>query len=428
MGSRAYQCLHVARDGQQFLTGRIDKIEVRNGDFMKVVQINSVCESGSTGKICVAISELLTAQGIENYIFHTSPKCHYPTGKQYMSLLEVKIQAFKAKMFGKYGFQSKGPTRRLIRSMEKIEPDIVQLHNLHGHNIHLGMLFSYFKRKRMKIFWTFHDCWAFTSYCMYFDMIHCDRWVTGCQKCPLCKKYTWFFDRSKWLYKTKRELFSGLDLNIITPSQWLANLVKKSFLKEYPVTVIHNGVDLKVFTPRISNFRERYGISSNKIILLGVANRWEQRKGLDVFIRLAERLDANKFQIVLVGTDHIVDEKLPPCIISIHRTADQHELSEIYSTADFFINPTREDNFPTVNIESLACGTPVITFDTGGCPEAVTEDCGIVIQKGNFNILYNILNRENDFVFSQNDCLNRSLFFDQDKKFKEYVDLYCASK
>lgn len=394
---------------------------------MKVVQINSVCKSGSTGKICISISKLLTSYGIENYIFHVEDECQYSLGKQYMSSFQVKVQAIKAKFFGNYGFQSKNATYKLIKELEKITPDIVQLHNLHGHNVHLGVLFSYLKEKKIKTFWTFHDCFAFVSYCMYFDMAKCDKWKNGCRQCPQRKKYSWFVDRSSSLYKKKKELFSGLDLTIITPSQWLSGLVKQSFLGDYPVKIIHNGIDLSLFSPRKSNFREKYGISSQQKVLLGIANKWEKRKGLDVFLHLVERLDKEKYKIVLVGTNDKIDMQLPSEIISIHRTVNQHELAEIYSAADYFVNPTREDNFPTVNLESIACGTPVITFNTGGSPEALSETSGIVIEQDDFNELCKVIESENDFLTKEN-CLERATHFNQDDKYKEYIDLYRLSR
>lgn len=392
---------------------------------MKVVQINSVCGSGSTGKICVSISELLTSKGIENYVLHATDGCQYGLGEQYMSSSQVKIQALKAKVFGNYGFQSKAATKRLLAKLEEISPDIVQLHNLHGHNVHLGMLFSYLKEKKIRTFWTFHDCFAFTAYCMYFDMAHCDKWITGCKNCPQRKKYSWFLDRSKELYESKRALLSGLDLTIITPSQWLADLTKKSFLKDCPVKVIHNGIDLSLFAPQKSGFREKHGISEDKVILLGVANKWEARKGLDVFLRLAESLDENKYQIVLVGTNDEVDKQLPLNVISIHRTANQQELADIYSAADYFVNPTREDNFPTVNIEALACGTPVLTFGTGGSPESIDESCGRVINQNCFEALVStILELSEGKPINTSACVQRAHLFDSESKFVEYINLY----
>lgn len=392
---------------------------------MKVAQINSVCGSGSTGKICVAISRLLTEHGIDNAIFYVQGNSDYPLGEKYMGSCGVKWQALKAKVCGTYGFQSKRATLRLIKALDRFAPDIVQLHNLHGHNVHLGMFFSYLKEKKIKVFWTFHDCWAFTGYCMYFDMAGCDRWITGCENCPQRKRYSWFFDRSRWLFEKKKALFSDIDMTVITPSQWLAELVKKSFLGNYPVKVIYNGIDLNIFYPRESNFREKYGIPKGKTVLLGVANKWEKRKGLDVFIRLAQQLDRGKYQIVLVGTNDAVDKRLPDNIISVHRTANQTELAEIYSAADCFINPTREEVLGLVNIESLACGTPVITFNSGGSPECVDATCGSVVACDDIDALEAEITRiAEEKPFTMESCLLRAKQFDQNERFKECIDLY----
>lgn len=392
---------------------------------MKVAQINSVCGSGSTGKISVAISKLLTEQGIDNVIFYVQGNSDYQFGEKYMYSDEVKWQALKAKVCGTYGFQTKRATHRLIKALDEFNPDMVQLHNLHGHNAHLGLLFSYLKERKIKIFWTFHDCWAFTGYCMYFDAAACDQWHINCKKCPQRKKYSWFFDRSSWLYKKKRTLLSGLDMTIITPSQWLAELVKKSFLANYPIRVIHNGIDLNVFYPRESNFREKYSIPDDKMILLGVANKWEKRKGLDVFVELAQRLDAKRYQIVLVGTNKSVDKQLPQNIISIHHTANQEELAEVYSAADIFVNPTREENYPSVNMEAIACGTPVLTFRTGGSPEILDDACGCVVEKDDIDGLEKEVIRICKMKpYSVESCMERAKHFDKNTKFQEYIKLY----
>lgn len=391
---------------------------------MKIVQINSVCGSGSTGKICVAISKLLTAKGIENHILYAVGNSDYPLGKRYMSLLEVKYHALMAKLFGNYGFRSKTATKRLIRELGRLSPDIVHLHNLHSHNVHLGMLFRYLKEKKIKIFWTFHDCWAFTGYCMYYDMAGCDRWKTGCRNCPQRKHYSWLFDRSEYLFNQKKALFSGLDLTIITPSQWLADQVKQSFLRDYPVKVIHNGIDLSVFKDRESDFRKRYHLE-DKFVILGVAMGWEKRKGLDVFVELANRLDS-RFQIVLVGTNDKIDKQLPESIISIQRTQNQAELAEIYSAADVFVNPTREEVLGLTNIEALACGTPVITFDSGGSPECVDETCGWVVAKDNLVTLKEKVEflLEHNQYFTERTCVQHAQLFDAAQKFNEYVESY----
>lgn len=391
---------------------------------MKIVQINSTCGSGSTGKICVAVSELLTAKDVENFVFYAVGNSTYPLGKRYMSAWDIKWQTLKSRVFGTYGFQTKNATKRLLKELEQISPDIVHLHNLHSHNVHLGMLFSWLKEKKIKVFWTFHDCWAFTGYCPHYDMIGCEKWKNdGCHKCPQKNRFSWFFDQSFYLFEQKKRLFSELDLTIITPSHWLAGQVKQSFLKKCDIKVIHNGIDLSIFYPRKSNFREKYQLR-DKYVVLGVAFDWGVRKGLDVFIKLAKMLD-NRFQIVLVGTNDKVDQQLPPNIISIHRTQNQAELAEIYTAADIFVNPTREENFPTVHMEALACGTPILTFDTGGCKEVLVKKCGMVVPRDDIQSLYNgIVAAYTESPFSRQRCVERAAEYNERDKFKEYIGLY----
>jgi len=392
---------------------------------MKIVQLNTICGSGSTGKICVTISEMLTEQGIENYIYYSSGNSNYYLGRRYMSSYERKLQALKTRILGNFGFNSKTATKRLIKELDKISPDIIHLHNLHGYNIHLGAFFTYLKKKKLKIIWTFHDCWSFTGYCSHYDMIGCDKWKNGgCHNCPLKSKTSWFFDRSRYLYNKKKSLFTNLDMQIITPSQWLADQVKQSFLSEYNVKVINNGIDLSIFCPKESDFRQKHGIE-DKFILIGVAHIWCKQKGLDVFIELSKRLD-ERFAIVLVGTDDKIDKQLPNNIISIHRTNNQEELAEIYTAADVFVNPTREENFPTVNMEAIACGTPVLTFRTGGSPEIIDEHTGFVVERDDEEALYKaIIEIEQNRPFSKDNCVEHAKKFNQQNKYSEYIDLLC---
>lgn len=392
---------------------------------MKTVQINATCGAGSTGKICSAVASLLDHNNVENYIFYSSGKSSDPHGKKYLSKWNVKRQALCSRVFGNYGFNTLFATKRLLKKLDEISPDIVHLHNLHGHNVNLTLLFRYFKKHpEIKIFWTFHDCWAFTGYCTNFIVEKCDKWINGCRDCPQRRRYSWFFDRSSTLYNRKKELFTGLDLTVITPSDWLAELVKQSFLKDYPVKVINNGIDLSVFQPTKSDFREKHNISHEKFIILGVAFDWEFRKGLDVFIELADKLPED-YQIVLVGTNKDVDRQLPNNIISIHRTKNQNELAEIYTAADLFVNPTREENYPTVNMEAIACGTPVLTFRTGGSPEIIDDNCGCVVECDDIKLLINyIIEIKNSNRFDVAGCLERAETFDANNRFAEYIKLY----
>lgn len=394
---------------------------------MKLVQINNVCGIGSTGKICVGISRILNAQGAENYILYSSGTTEYPQAIKCTEKFP-KLQALRSRILGNYGFNSLQTTKQIIVELERIQPDIVHLHNLHAHNCNMEMLMDYFKEKKTKLIWTFHDCWAFTAYCPHFVMAKCEKWKTGCCNCIQAKSFSWFIDRSAWLYNKKKEVFSGLDLTIVTPSKWLASLLKESFFRNYPVKVIHNGIDTDIFQPRTSAFRKKHHITEEKFIILGVAIQWVPRKGADVFIRLAKRLDPEKFQIVLVGTDNQVDKLLPENVISIHRTSNQAELAEIYSAADLFVNPTREEVLGLVNIEALACGTPVITFRTGGSPECIDEHTGMIVDCDDEEALYRaILKIETERPFSAEACRIRAQQFSEKEKYIEYYKLYAQA-
>lgn len=390
---------------------------------MKIVQINTSCGVGSTGKICVGISQVLTNNNIENYILYSSKSNGYDLGIKCSNDMYIKCQAIKSRLFGNYGFNSKKSTRKIIEKLDEIKPDIVHIHNIHGHDCNLEMLFMYLKNNPIKVIWTFHDCWAFTGYCTYFDMVKCNKWKNYCERCSQRKKYSWIYDNSKKIFEKKRQMFNGIDLTIVTPSKWLADLVKQSFLKYCQVRVINNGIDLNVFKPYNSDFREKYELFGKKIIL-GIAFGWDKRKGLDVFIKLAQRLQEG-YVIVLVGTDYTIDKQLPSNIISVHRTQNQLELAKIYSSADVFVNPTREENYPTVNIEALACGTPVITFDTGGSPEIIDNTCGSVVKCDNIEELEKeIIRLCSNINYSVEACLNRAKEFDKNERFKEYLELY----
>ncbi len=391
---------------------------------MKIVQINAVCGKGSTGKICVDISKLLTENGIENYILYSLGKSDYPLGIKFTDEKYLKIQALKAKLFGNYGFNSVKSTKNLIRELEKISPDIVHMHNIHSNDINLEILFDYFRRTKIKLYWSFHDCWAFTGYCPHFEMVGCDNWKSLCHSCPLSKRYSWFFDKSKSVYLRKKAIFEGVDLTVITPTNWLTNVVKESFLKNVDCKLLRYGLDLDLFAPVESDFRERYNLQDKKIVL-GVSFGWGYKKGLDVFIKLAGMLPAD-YQIILVGTNDDVDKQLPSNVISIHRTNNQRELIEIYTAADVFVNTTREETFGLVNTEALACGTPVITFKSGGSPEAIDESCGVVVEKDDIECMKKeIIRICEEKPYSKEACRARVVEnFEKNANYQKYLDVY----
>lgn len=396
---------------------------------MIVAQINAY-DCGSTGKIMIQIAKISRQNGIEAYTFSSSraSKNHGTPNHIYIDYyLDYRLHMVLGMLSGYEMEFSYFATRRLIKELKKINPDIIHLHNTHGWYLNHKLLFSYIKNNNIKVVWTLHDCWAFTGRCPYFQITGCQKWRDGCSRCVYDKKMypqSFLVDQSKQQWIRKKKMFTGIkEITVVTPSQWLADLVKQSYLKDYPVKVINNGIDLSVFKQKPSDFRIKYHCE-DKNIILGIAFSWGKRKGLDVFIELSKRLN-DKYQIVLVGTNEIVDKELPNNIISIHRTQNQGELAEIYSVANLFVNPTREDNFPTVNMESLACGTPVLTFRTGGSPEMLDESCGSVIDCDDINGMENEIIRictYNPYLIEA--CLARSKMFDMNNKFIEYVRLY----
>lgn len=390
---------------------------------MKIVQINCTSGKGSTGKICEGISAVLTENNIDNIIIYSEGSTNLTNAKRLNSDRYRKIQALKSRIFGNYGFNSNLLTKKIIKELDQFKPDIVHLHNVHGHNLNIEKFFRYVKERKIKVVWTQHDCWTFTGYCTHFSMINCEKWRENCKRCPQRKRFSWFLDRSTNIQRRKREALNGADLTVVTPSKWLAGLIKESFLKSCPVQVIYNGIDLSMFKPTDSDFREKYQLK-DKYIVLGVAFGWDKTKGLDTFLKLAERFN-EKYQIVLVGTDENVDKQLPKNIISIHRTQNQIELAKIYSVADVLVNPTMEDTFPTVNLEALACGTPVITYATGGSPEGIDDRSGKVVEQGNVDGLEKEIYRAcEEGVYTKEDCIKRASIFEKKLKFNEYITLY----
>ncbi len=395
---------------------------------MKVLQINTFYNVGSTGKIAKGIHDVCNRDGIECISVYNGGlgDVNMEDAIATSSRLDTRLHSAFSSLTMCQGRFSYFKTRGLMKKVKEFAPDIIHLHNLHGNYLNLKQLFKYIKKHKVRTIWTLHDCWSFTGYCPYFDMVSCDKWKTECHNCPKFKRTVkHWVDNSKAMYKFKKKLFYGVeDMTIITPSKWLAGLVKQSFLKEYPTKVINNGIDLNLFKPTESNFRKEYDCE-NKFILLGVAFWWDKRKGTDVFIELAKRLD-DSFQIVLVGTNDNVDLILPDNIISIHKTENQKQLAEIYSAADLFVIPTREDNFPTVNIEALACGTPILTYDAGGSPEIADETCGSVVPKDDIEALYNEIVRIKGEPYSKEACLKRAENFNMYDAFEKYVKLYKA--
>ncbi len=396
----------------------------------KLLQINTSLNWSATGKIAEQIIVLAKSLGWDCYTAHGARYVHGKSAAQDIST-DFKLNDFwdaaNTMLWGKHGLGSKYVTKKLIRTIDKVNPDIIHLHNVHGYYLNYQILFDYLARSRAKVVWTLHDCWAMTGHCTHFDEIGCEKWKTQCHDCPLLHTSykTWFFDRSPSNYKRKKAAFTSVkNMTIVPVSEWLSKIVAESFLKDYPRQVIHNGVDLSIFRYKVSELRKKYRIEDEKKVVLGVASAWGRGKGLEDFCRLGE---INKFQVVLVGVSEKVERQLPSSIIAIRRTANQQELAEYYSMADVFVNPTYKDSFPTVNLEALACGTPVVTYRTGGSPEAVDENTGMAVEKGDFQALVSaietILQRGKDAYLEF--CRKRAeQHFNKEECFADYIKLY----
>lgn len=396
---------------------------------MRVLQINSVCGIGSTGRIATDIHNMLIEKGHESYVAYGR---YLPKNCDDTIRIGTKFDNYthgiKTRVFDRHGFGSRRVTIEFIDKLKQINPDIIHLHNIHGYYINIEILFNYLKKANKPVVWTLHDCWSFTGHCAHFDYIGCDSWKTDCFNCPEKHSYpsSLFFCDSKNNYSRKKRIFTGLkNMTIITPSKWLAKLVKESFLREYPIKVINNGIALDIFKPMKSNFREEHKLM-DKFIILGVASTWTSRKGFDHFIELSKNLSYDEV-IIMIGLTDRQRKKLPDNIIGINRTNNVEELAEIYAVSDVYVNLTLEDTFPTTNIESMACGTPVITFDTGGSSESVSDNCGFVVDKGNLKEVINKIrmikyNGKSKYTGNVINVANK--FYNKEKLFNEYIDIY----
>lgn len=352
---------------------------------MKYLMINVVCGIGSTGRICTDLAVELERQGNEVKIAYGRgevPEKYKKYAVRIGTNKDVKMHALKARLFDECGFGSRKVTEDFILWVKRFDPDVIHLHNLHGYYINIEVLFEYLKNCGKQIIWTLHDCWAFTGHCSYFSYVKCDKWKDECECCPQKHQYpkSIFCDKSKSNWNKKRVLFRNIDnMSLITPSQWLANLVKESFLGDYPIKVKNNTINKSIFKYTPSKFREKNNLINDKIIL-GVANVWDERKGLDDFFELSTLVD-NSYKIVLVGMTNKQKnfiEKNHKNIICITNTKNVQELAEIYSAADVFVNPSREETFGMTTIEALSCGTVPIVYKDTACEEIVNKYGGIV--------------------------------------------------
>lgn len=387
--------------------------------------------SGVTGRIAEEIGLLAMQRGWEsNIAIGRKPRPSASNLIRIGSDLDMYIHGLKTRLFDKHCLGSKNATKELIKRIMVIKPDIIHLHHLHGYYVNIEILFSFLSKASIPVVWTFHDCWSITGHCAYFDYVECDKWKTECNHCPQKKEYpaSIYIDRSTKNYYLKKELFNSVKNMVVVPvSDWLKNIVLESFMGNIPAQTIHNGIDTSVFKPQNNNIetREKYGIC-DKFLLLGVANPWVKRKGLNDFIELSKLL-SNDEVIVLIGLNRDQLKHLPKNIIGLSKTENRLQLADLYSAADLFVNTTWEDNFPTTNIESLSCGTPLVTYRTGGSIEAVSHETGFVVEKGDITQLLEVIRKVKEVGKQRYSkaCRERALkLYSKDDRFIEYFALY----
>ncbi len=389
---------------------------------MRIVQINTTYNIGSTGRIVHGIEKRITHAGYESFVAfgygNVVDRTHFKVIN--------KIDSYKHNIFSRLtdrqGRYSTRKTIELVKRLDAISPDIIHLHNLHGNFLNYEVLFEFVKETNSKVIWTLHDCWPFTGHCAYFDLVGCDRWKTECHNCPQIKSYPpALVDNSCANYTIKKELFNsiGSRLTLVPVSNWLASLISQSFFKNTKQFTIHNGINLNQFNPKRI-------LQNIKPYILGVAFPWDKRKGLQDFIKLRDLL-TDDIDIRLVGLSNSQIKNLPNGIIGIQRTNSAEELAIRYSNAIAFINTTYEDNYPTVNMEAIACGTPVITYKTGGSPESVPSQCGYSINQGDIQSLNQCILK----IFSKRKLFNKEQLvkfakdnFNEDNCFQGFIDLY----
>ena len=396
-----------------------------------IFQICVEGNTGSTGRIAEEIGILAIQKGWNSFIaYGRFPRPSKSNLIRIGTDWDVYLHGLETRLFDRHCLGSKAATQNLVKQIEEIKPDIIHLHHLHGYYINIEILFDFLTNASIPVVWTFHDCWSITGHCAYFDFAECDKWKTGCNVCPEKREYpaSFFIDRSTKNYHLKKALFTSVKKMVVVPvSDWLKNIVLNSFMQNIPVQIIHNGLDISVFKPQNNNWetREKLGIGGC-LMLLGVASPWTRRKGLNDFIQLSKLLNEDEV-IVLVGLNETQLKQLPKNIIGFSKTENRQELIDLYSAADLFVNPTWEDNFPTTNLEALACGTPLVTYRTGGSIEAISSDTGFVTEKGDITELIKVIRnvKEKSKQSFSNACRKRAVeLFNKDDRFKEYLDLY----
>lgn len=396
---------------------------------MKVLQINTVCGYGSTGRNATELAQALTDQGDACFIAYGQGTTTYRDSFKIGTKIENHLHNACSRVFGKQGYYTKTGTTRLIQYIDKIQPDVIHLGNLHGNYLNLEILFRYFATAGKPVVWTLHDCWAYTGKCAHYTEVGCYKWQTHCHHCPQIKKYppSLFLDRSEQMFADKKKWFTAVgNMTMVPVSRWLAEEVKQSFLAKYPIVPIYNWIDQQVFKPVTSNVREQYGIAKDSFVILGVSAGWKKNDSkLQDFIKLSHLLPSG-MQIVLVGGTQ-EPACIPGDIVHIPYLHGVDELAKVYSTADVYVHCSTEDTFGKVIAEALACGTPAVVYDSTACPEVVGEGCGVVVEKRNVGQVFQAIaaiKHAGKQAFSPRSIAFTTESFNFQKNAGEYISLY----
>lgn len=396
----------------------------------KLLQINTVVNTRATGRIVEEIGQLAIRQGWQSVIAYG--RYDRPSKSSLIRIgtgMDVLLHGIETRLLDRHGLGSKRATEELVEKIKDIKPDIIHLHNLHGYYLNIEVLFNFLSVVEIPLVWTLHDCWMLTGHCTNFESVGCEKWKSQCYSCPAKRNYpgSLLIDRSRENYSLKKKLFTSVGKIVtVAVSQWSKSLVQYSFLAGYPTQVIHNGIDVNVFkSGRRNELRTELELD-NFFVILGVASNWKLRKGLEDFLELSKKLPED-CKIVLVGLNNKELENLPSNISGFKRTENVENLVDLYSAADLFVNPTWEDNFPTTNIEALACGTPVLTYHTGGSTEAINSETGFIVEQGNIDGILDVVNivKDKGKLFYSKACRERAVkYFNKNDRYLEYIDLY----
>lgn len=401
-----------------------------------LLQINPVLRvNTSTGRIMQEIGELAMQHGWRSCIAYSKGRdgiksCQsevIPVGNKWSTIWH----GLETRLFDRHGLASNEATRLFVKQIQELKPDVIHIHNIHGYFLNYQILFDFLAKSNIPVVWTVHDCWLYTGHCYYYSYAGCNKWQTGCGHCPQKKEFpaSWLTDRSHQNYEDKKQAFTSLPLDqltIVPVSEWIREEMQHSFLRNNQFHVIHNGINTNIFNIyNPEQVKQKYGLNG-KHILLGVASIWSREKGFDDCIQMADLLHPDEM-LVLVGVRPEQQKRLKKNMLGIPRTENIHQLAELYAAADAFINPTWQDNYPTVNLEAIACGTPVVTYRTGGSIEAITDQTGFIVPQGNVKEMLEAarLISQRGKAYYQQPCRTYALEnFRKEDRYQDYLDLY----